>query len=114
MNMKSVIAGEYTAPPAHGPRTSEICGMTPRRLHVAPEDLRVAAQRHDALLNARAAGVVDARSIGQPVLTARSITLQIFSANTSPSEPPKTVKSCEKTKTLRPSTVACPVTTPSP
>ena len=28
--------------------------------------------------------------------------MQIFSANTSLSEPPKTVKSCEKTKTLRP------------
>ena len=26
---KSVIAGEYTAPPAHGPITSEICGITP-------------------------------------------------------------------------------------
>ena len=29
MKMKSVIAGEYTAPPAHGPITSEICGTTP-------------------------------------------------------------------------------------
>ena len=29
MKMKSVIAGEYTAPPAHGPMTSEICGTTP-------------------------------------------------------------------------------------
>ena len=26
---KSVIAGEYTAPPAEGPMTSEICGITP-------------------------------------------------------------------------------------
>ena len=26
---KSVIAGEYTAPPAHGPMMAEICGMTP-------------------------------------------------------------------------------------
>ena len=34
-----------------------------------------------------------------------SITLQIFSANTSDSEPPKTVKSCEKTNTFRPKTV---------
>src|ERR671930_354602 len=33
---------------------------------------------------------------GQPNFAARSITLQIFSANTSLSEPPKTVKSCEK------------------
>ena len=42
---------------------------------------------------------------GQPYLTAMSITLQIFSAKTSESEPPKTVKSCENTKTLRPKTV---------
>ncbi len=29
MKMKSVIAGEYTAPPAQGPSTTEICGTTP-------------------------------------------------------------------------------------
>ncbi len=29
MTMKSVMAGEYTAPPAHGPMISEICGITP-------------------------------------------------------------------------------------
>ena len=29
MKMKSVMAGEYTAPPAHGPMISEICGITP-------------------------------------------------------------------------------------
>ena len=29
MKMKSVMAGEYTAPPAHGPRITLICGMTP-------------------------------------------------------------------------------------
>ena len=29
MIVKSVIAGEYTAPPAHGPRTTEIWGITP-------------------------------------------------------------------------------------
>ena len=29
MKMKSVIAGEYTAPPAHGPIIAEICGTTP-------------------------------------------------------------------------------------
>jgi hypothetical protein len=27
--MKSVMAGEYTAPPAHGPRIALICGTTP-------------------------------------------------------------------------------------
>jgi hypothetical protein len=29
MKMKSVMAGEYTAPPAHGPMMTEICGTTP-------------------------------------------------------------------------------------
>jgi hypothetical protein len=42
---------------------------------------------------------------GQPYFTARSITLQIFSAKTSLNEPPKTVKSWEKTKTRRPKIV---------
>ncbi len=59
ISTKSVIAGEYTAPPAHGPMTRLICGNDARGLHVAPEDLGVAGQRHDALLDARAAGVVD-------------------------------------------------------
>ena len=42
---------------------------------------------------------------GQPIFMARSITLTIFSPKTSPSEPPKTVKSWAKTHTCRPSTV---------
>ena len=51
---------------------------------------------------------------GQPYLAAMSITLQIFSAKTSLSEPPKTVKSWLKTKTRRPKIVPYPVTTASP
>ena len=51
---------------------------------------------------------------GHPYLSARSMTLQTLSANTSERLPPKTVKSCEKTKTLRPKTVPYPVTTASP
>src|SRR4051812_2040137 len=42
------------------------------------------------------------------------MTLHIFSAITSPSEPPKTVKSWEKTHTGLPSIVPWPVTTASP
>ena len=42
---------------------------------------------------------------GQPNFTAMSITLQIFSAKTSDSDPPKTVKSWQKTQTGRPNTV---------
>ena len=41
------------------------------------------------------------------------MTLWIFSANTSPSAPPKTVKSWLNTHTLRPSMVPKPVITPS-
>ncbi len=44
-------------------------------------------------------------TIGQPVFMAMSMTLTIFSPNTSPSEPPKTVKSWAKTQIGRPSTV---------
>ena len=40
--------------------------------------------------------------IGQPVLMARSMTLVIFSPYTSPREPPKIVKSWEKTQAWRP------------
>jgi hypothetical protein len=32
MKMKSVMAGEYTAPPAHGPITADSCGTTPEAL----------------------------------------------------------------------------------
>ncbi len=52
--------------------------------------------------------------MGHPLRRARSITLMIFSPNTSPSEPPNTVKSCANTHTGRPSMVPWPVTTPSP
>ncbi len=51
---------------------------------------------------------------GQPIFAARSMTLHIFSAMTSPSDPPKTVKSWENTQTGRPSIRPCPVTTASP
>ena len=58
--MKSVIAGEYTAPPAHGPMIALICGTTPLGERVAQEDVGVAGERLDALLDARAARVVEA------------------------------------------------------
>ncbi len=41
--------------------------------------------------------------IGAPTFIARSMTLQIFSAYASDSEPPNTVKSWLKTNTVRPS-----------
>ena len=42
---------------------------------------------------------------GQPIFAARSWILHIFSAITSPRDPPKTVKSWLNTHTVRPSTV---------
>ena len=51
--------------------------------------------------------------MGTPVEAARSMTLWIFSAKTSPRAPPKTVKSWLKMQTRRPSMVPKPVTTPS-
>src|SRR2546426_7419569 len=51
---------------------------------------------------------------GAPTFIAVSMILTILFACISPRLPPKTVKSCEKTKTVRPSIVPCPVTTPSP
>ncbi len=60
MKMKSVIAGEYTAPPVHGPTINESCGINAACLDVAIEDLGVPRERDDALLDARAARVVDA------------------------------------------------------
>ena len=59
MIVKSVIAGEYTAPPAHGPMITEICGHDTGRHDVAQEDLGVAAQRRDAFLDPRATGIVE-------------------------------------------------------
>ncbi len=51
---------------------------------------------------------------GMPNFTARSMILQIFSANASESEPPNTVKSWANTATGRPSMRPNPVSTPSP
>jgi len=42
------MAGEYTAPPAHGPMTAEICGHDTRGERVAQEDVRIARERDDA------------------------------------------------------------------
>src|SRR5438270_13747236 len=52
--------------------------------------------------------------IGMRFRNARSITLITFSANTSPSDPPKTDASWLNSITSRPSILPMPVTTPSP
>src|SRR6266550_440302 len=113
MNTKSVMAGLYTAPPAQGPSTALICGTTPeasvlrRKISAYPPS--------DATPSWIRAPPESLRPIiGAPVFTARSITLQIFSACALVSDPPNTVKSCANTNTWRPSIRPCPVTTPSP
>jgi hypothetical protein len=44
MKMKSVMAGEYTAPPADGPMIMLICGIDAAGHHVALEHVGIAAQ----------------------------------------------------------------------
>src|SRR5439155_6418529 len=96
MKKKSVIAGEYTAPPAHGPITSEICGITPLHCTLRQKiSAYPASETTPSWMRAPPESLIPIT--GQPYLSARSMTLQIFSAKTSLSEPPKTVKSCEKT-----------------
>ena len=113
ISVKSVIAGEYTAPPAHGPMIRLICGMTPE----ASTFLRkISANSPSATTPSwiRAPPPSLIPMIGQPIFMAWSMTLTIFSPYTSPSEPPNTVKSWLNTQTGRPSIVPNPVTTPSP
>ena len=113
MTVKSVIAGEYTAPPAHGPMIAEIWGMTPdasvlrRKMSAYPPSDSTPSWM-------RAPPESFNPTIGAPMLIARSITLAIFAAFVSESEPPKTVKSCANANTGRPSTRPWPATTPSP
>src|SRR2546422_1077500 len=113
MKTKSVIAGEYTAPPAHGPMIAEICGTTPearvlrRKMSAYP-----ASETTPSWI--RAPPESFSPTIGTPVFIARSITLQILRAYASEREPPKTVKSWANTKAGRPWIRPDPVTTPSP
>ncbi len=104
MTTKSVRAGEYTAPPALGPRMSEICGMTPE---AATLRRKISANCVSAATPSwmRAPPPSRMPMSGAPVRSARSMTLVIFWPCASPSEPPKTVKSWLYTHTCRPSTV---------
>ena len=89
------MAGEYTAPPAHGPRIAEICGTTPeasvlrRKMSAYP-----ASEATPSWM--RAPPESFRPTIGAPTFIAWSITLQIFAALVSESDPPKTVKSWAK------------------
>ena len=90
-----------------------ICGITPEQLTLRMKTSPYApSETTPSWMRAPPESLMP--TIGQPIFAARSMTLQIFSAITSPSEPPKIVKSWEKTQTRRPSTVPWPVTTASP
>ena len=113
MMLKSVRAGEYTAPPAQGPRMAEIWGMTPEaRIFL----WKISAYPARAFTPSwiRAPPESFRPMTGAPIFMAWSMILQIFRARVSEREPPNTVKSCANTYTRRPSIVPYPVTTPSP
>ena len=113
MMVKSVNAGEYTAPPAHGPKIPEICGTTPdERIFLSKISPNPASELIPSWILAPPESLSPIQ--GTPFLVAMSMTLQIFCAMTSPREPPDTVKSWANTYTSLPSMVPCPVTTPSP
>jgi hypothetical protein len=75
---------------------TEICGIDAGGEHVAQEDLAIAAERGDALLDARPARIEQADD-RRPFCSAMSWILVIFLACASDSEPPNTVKSLANT-----------------
>ena len=83
---------------------SEICGMTPLartlRMKISPY---MPSETTPSWIRAPPESLMP--MTGQPVLSARSMILTIFSPKTSPSEPPNTVKSWANTHTGRPSMV---------
>ncbi len=77
ITMKSVIAGEYTAPPAHGPMIAEIWGITPeasvlrRKISAYPPRLATPSWM-------RAPPLSLSPTTGAPFSMARSISRQIL------------------------------------
>ncbi len=101
---KSVRAGEYAAPPAHGPMISEICGITPEaRTFMRKMSANIAREATPSWMRAPPPSLMPIT--GQPLRSANFCTLTIFSPLTWDREPPKTPKSWEYTATRRPSTV---------
>ena len=78
ISVKSVIAGEYTAPPAAGPMIRLICGMTPEARVLRK---KISANSPSATTPSwmRAPPPSLMPTTGQPVFIAWSITLTIFS-----------------------------------
>ena len=81
--------------------TSEICGTTPEASTLRwKTSAYPASETTPSWMRAPPESLMPIT--GTPTRIAWSMILQIFSAWASESEPPKTVKSCEKTKTARP------------
>ena len=110
---KSVSAGEYTAPPAQGPRIREIWGITPEastlRTKTSPYAARLATPSW-----IRAPPESLSPMSGTPLSMARSLIRLILLACTRDIDPPRTVKSWANTATRRPLILPNPATTPSP
>ena len=113
ITVKSVSAGEYTAPPAHGPSIPEICGMTPEARMLR---WNISAYPASALMPSwiRAPPESFSPITGATHFHGHIHNFAYFCAMVSDREPPNTVKSCANIYTRRPSIVPYPVTTPSP
>ena len=92
---------------------TEICGMTPEARTLRSK-MRPYPSSETTPSWIRAPPESLRPISGAPTSSARSMTLVILSATTSPRLPPKTVKSSANRNTLRPSTVPQPVMTASP
>ena len=77
MYTKSVMAGEYTAPPAQGPRITLIWGITPDARVFRRKIVGIACQRDYTLLNPCTAGIVQADE-RRPVLQGHILKLDDF------------------------------------
>ncbi len=93
MIVKSVIAGEYTAPPAHGPMIAEICGTTPEA-SVLRRKMSAYPPSDSTPSWMRAPPESLSPTMGAPIFIARSMIFTILAALVSERDPPNTVKSC--------------------
>ena len=114
MKMKSVMAGEYTAPARSRADDDGDLGDDAGVEGISQEYIAVGRQAECALLDAGAAGVVEPDDGAAGLGSQGPMTLQIFWLTASEREPPMTVKSWAKAKIWRPSTFPYPVTTASP
>src|SRR5919202_152921 len=111
MTVRSPSAGEYAAPPAHGPPITLICGT---RASACARKIREYACSAPTPSWSRAPPECGKPTTGTPSLAAWSIVRAIVSPPFSPSEPPLKPPSCAHAQTGRPFTLPLPASTPSP